>query len=70
MQEHRNKTLKGFTSKYNVNKLLFVEEFNYIEDAIASEKKIKGWTRAKKFKLIKSINPELNDLWDSSLRAA
>ncbi|MBI2355812.1 MAG: GIY-YIG nuclease family protein [Candidatus Doudnabacteria bacterium] len=70
MDEHRNKKRKGFTKRYNVNKLLFVEEFSNINDeALTAEKKIKGWTRVKKFKLIRSINPKLNDLWDSSLRS-
>ncbi len=69
MFEHTNKLVKGFTSKYNVNKLVFVEEFGDINDAIAAEKKIKGWTRAKKMKIIKDLNPELKDLWDSSLRS-
>ncbi len=69
MDEHRKKLKKGFTSKYNITKLIFVEEFESIEDAITAEKKIKGWTRAKKFKLIRELNPELKDLWDPSLRS-
>lgn len=69
MDEHRRKVVKGFTSKYNINKLLFIQEFSDIHEALSAEKKIKGWTREKKFKLIKDLNPELKDLWDSSLRS-
>ncbi len=60
--EHKNKLFLGFTSKYNVNKLIWYENFNSPEEAIAAEKKIKGWTRAKKLDLIKSINPNFDDL--------
>ena len=66
MDEHRRKVVKGFTSKYNINKLLFIQEFSDVYEALNAEKKIKGWTREKKFKLIKDLNPELKDLWDSS----
>jgi len=62
MFEHKNKLIPGFTSKYNVNKLIWYENFNSPEEAIAAEKKIKGWTRAKKLNLIRSINPNFNDL--------
>jgi putative endonuclease len=46
--EHKQKKMKGFTQKYNVDKLINFEEFNYIDLAIASEKQIKGYSRAKK----------------------
>jgi putative endonuclease len=60
--EHQNKLVKGFTEKYNINKLIFFENFSDVNDAIAAEKKIKGWTRKKKFDLILSQNPKLEDL--------
>lgn len=60
--EHKNKLIKGFTEKYNVNKLVYFEEFNNINDAIAAEKKIKGWLRIKKIKLIENKNPLWEDL--------
>src|SRR3972149_2722702 len=60
--QHKVKLMKGFTAKYNVNKLVFFEEFSYVRDAIEAEKKIKGWTRAKKIKLIESKNPNWEDL--------
>ena len=60
--EHKNKLAKGFTSKYNINKLVYFEEFNDPEEAISAEKKIKGWLRQKKIDLIKGANPEFRDL--------
>ena len=60
--QHRNKLIPGFSSKYNVNKLVYYEAFSSPEEAIAAEKRIKGWTRAKKMELIKSINPNFEDL--------
>lgn len=62
MYEHKNKLIKGFTEKYNVIKLIYCEAFNIPEEAIAAEKKIKGWKRYKKINLIKSINPDFKDL--------
>lgn len=60
--EHRLKLIPGFTSLYNINKLIYFSEFQDVEEAIAAEKKIKGWTRKKKIALIKTINPEFKDL--------
>lgn len=60
--EHKNKLVKGFTSKYNVDKLLYFEAFHEITDAIAREKQIKGWIRKKKDVLIEKMNPDLKDL--------
>ncbi|MBI3600502.1 MAG: GIY-YIG nuclease family protein [Nitrospinae bacterium] len=65
MYQHKEKIVKGFTEKYNVNKLIYYEVFNSPQDAIASEKKIKGWTRAKKIQLIKIKNPEFKDLMNN-----
>ncbi len=61
--QHKVKLIKGFTSKYNVNKLVYFEEFTYVRDAISTEKKIKGWTRAKKMRLIESMNSQWKDLF-------
>ena len=60
--EHKNKLIEGFTSKYNVNKLVFCEETDDIYQAISREKQLKGWTRQKKINLIKSINPEFKEI--------
>lgn len=60
--EHKNKLIPGFTTRYNIDHLIYYQEFSDIEDAIEMEKKIKGWTRKKKIDLIKSINPNVEDL--------
>jgi len=61
--QHKKKLVKGFTSRYNLDKLVWYESFSRIEDAIAREKEIKGWRREKKFALIESINPHWRDLY-------
>ncbi len=60
--EHKNKLVKGFTSRYNVGKLVFYDACEDIESAILREKQIKGWLRRKKIALIESMNPEWRDL--------
>ena len=60
--EHKQKALPGFTQRYNIDRLAFFEETGDARDAIAREKQIKGWSRAKKIALIESINPEWKDL--------
>ena len=55
-------TNHGFTSKYFVYYLIYFEAFEYVEDAIAREKQIKGWTRDKKMALIREFNPEFKFL--------
>ena len=60
--EHKNRLVEGFSSKYNLTKLVYYNETSDIKEAIAFEKKIKGWLRAKKDALINEINPEWDDL--------
>ncbi len=60
--EHRNKIVKGFTSTYNLKKLIFYEEYNDINEAIKREKYLKNWKRQWKIDLVKSINPNMEDL--------
>ena len=60
--EHKNKLNPGFTSKYNITKLVYYEIFSEITKAIAREKQIKGWLRKKKIDLIESVNPDWKDL--------
>lgn len=62
--EHKDKTVSGFTSQYNVTKLIYYEEYSTMDEAIAREKQIKGGSRQKKIDLIKNINPEWKDLHD------
>ncbi len=60
--QHRHKALDGFTAKYDVTRLGWFEWHTRIEDAIAREKQIKGWSRAKKVSLIEVENPKWWDL--------
>ena len=62
--QHRHKLIKGFTSRYNVDKLVYFEVFEDAYNAISREKQIKGGSRQKKIDLIKSMNPEWRDLYD------
>ena len=60
--QHKEKVYKGFTSKYQINKLVYFEEFQWIQDAIAREKQLKGGSRQKKIDLIVGMNPSWRDL--------
>jgi len=62
--EHKNKIVKGFTEKYNVDKLIYYEIYNRPIDAIKREKQIKGWLRKKKIELVKSFNHDWKDLYE------
>ncbi len=62
MFEHKNKLVKGFSSKYNLDKLIYYEIFQYVNDAIKREKNIKKWKRDWKIKLIEESNKDWNDL--------
>jgi len=60
--EHKNKLVKGFTEKYNLNKSVYFEETQDIHAAIRREKEIKKWRREKKNKLVNQDNPAWQDL--------
>ncbi len=60
--EHKNNLFEGFTSKYSVHQLVFLEDCGNIESAIVREKHIKGYSRTKKIKLIEGNNPNWIDL--------
>ncbi|MDB6128812.1 MAG: excinuclease subunit [Verrucomicrobia bacterium] len=60
--QHKNKTRAGFTSQYNVTRLVYFEEFRDVTNAIAREKQLKGGSRRKKIALIEKENPEWRDL--------
>jgi putative endonuclease len=62
VDEHKEGAMKGFTSQYRTRKLVYYEVFDRPIDAIAREKEVKGWLRAKKIALIESINPAWRDL--------
>ncbi len=61
--EHKNKLVQGFTSRYNVNKLVFYEVYELAYEAITREKQIKNWHREWKINLVKSKNPHFEDLY-------
>ena len=60
--EHKVGLIDGFTKKYKVGKLVYLEEFNDIKEAIAREKQLKNWHREWKLNLIKKVNPNFIDL--------
>jgi putative endonuclease len=63
--EHKTKVYpKSFTAKYNCEKIVWHEQHDYIEDAIAREKQIKAGNRKAKEALINKMNPTWKDLWD------
>ncbi len=68
VRQHRNKTFKGFTAKYSVNKLVWFEIYETREDAFARERQMKEWKRAWKIELIKKNNPAWADLYDELTR--
>ena len=61
--EHRQKVVPGFTQKYNLTRLVYFEETTDVRSAIAREKQLKGWLRAKKVALIEGVNPQWRDLY-------
>ena len=65
--EHRSGKGGGFTRQYRVNTLVYAEEYQYIEDAIAREKQLKGWRRSKKDELVASANPTWADQLDGNI---
>jgi putative endonuclease len=60
--QHKNKRVPGFTSRYNLTRLVYYERFYYPDAAIAREKEIKSWRRSKKIQLIEAMNPRWEDL--------
>jgi len=61
--QHKEKLIEGLTKRYNVNKLVYYEVFDCMENAIVRKKQIKGGSRDRKLKLIESINPTFQDLY-------
>ena len=59
--EHKRGEVEGFTKRYRIERLVYYETFKYVGNAIAREKQIKAWTRAKRLALIKSANPTWQD---------
>ena len=63
--EHKHGLNKGFTKRYNIKKLVYYEHHTDIEEAIYREKKIKRWKRTYKMRLIESMNPNWDDLFEN-----
>jgi putative endonuclease len=64
IKEHRESDNLSFTKKYRIHRLVYFETYRNVKSAIATEKQIKSFTRAKKIALIESRNPNWNDLAD------
>jgi putative endonuclease len=67
VHQHRTGELEGFSKKYQMKRLVYVEPTSDVRDAIEREKQIKGWLRAKKIQLIESFNPGWRDLGEDLL---
>jgi putative endonuclease len=66
VQEHREGRSLSFTTRYNISRLVYFEEFDGPIAAIAREKEVKRWRREKKIALVESMNPQWNDLADEA----
>ncbi|MGB8885230.1 MAG: GIY-YIG nuclease family protein [Candidatus Korobacteraceae bacterium] len=62
VRQHKEHVFEGFTAKYNIDRLVWYQIYGDIREAIAREKRIKGWRREKKIGLIESMNPTWQDL--------
>ncbi len=71
VQEHRNGSIAGYSSRYKLTKLVWHQEFATAIEAIVREKQIKGWLRVRKIALVEETNPLWHDLvagWFDSLK--
>ena len=66
--QHKNKLVKGFSAQYNLDKLVYFEQFEQMENAITREKRLKVWKRDWKNRLIGGLNPCWNDLYFDLIR--
>lgn len=64
VKQHQSGKGSQFTAKYHLTKLVYYEVFDYVHDALAREKQIKGGSRKKKIDLVKEMNPAWLDLFD------
>ena len=62
IQERKSESIEGFTKRCHVHKLVYYEQCTDVNAAIAREKQLKGWKREKKNALVRSMNPDWNDL--------
>ena len=61
--QHRQHCVRGFTDRYDVDRLVWYEQHETMESAIVREKRLKKWNREWKIRLIEETNPEWRDLW-------
>ena len=66
--QHKEKEYPGFTQRYNVDRLVYYESHEMVEEAIKREKQIKGWTRKKKEGIVNQFYPEWKDLFENITR--
>ncbi|MGE5213492.1 MAG: GIY-YIG nuclease family protein [Nitrospirota bacterium] len=64
LYQHRCGEVEGFAKRYHLNRLVWVEHFRNVNDAIACEQKLKGWRRSRKIALVEQTNPRWLDLSD------
>ena len=64
LHQHRFGEVKGFSNRYHLSRLVWIEHFRNVNDAIACEKKLKGWRRSRKIALVEQTNPRWLDLSD------
>ena len=62
LAQHRSGETGGFTARYHTHRLVYFEQTTDVRAAIAREKQLKGWSRAKKDALVESVNPLWQDL--------
>jgi len=65
VSEHKSDVYEGFTKKYKCKRLVYYEHYYDIDEAITREKQLKKWRREKKERLINSMNPNRDDLFES-----
>jgi len=68
--EHKGKLVRGFSSRYNIDRLVYYEIYGDVQRAIAREKQLKGWRREKKIALIERENPTWDNLSEGTGRTA
>jgi putative endonuclease len=61
VMQHKRSEVEGFTKRYQINRLVYYEVFQYVRSCIAREKQLKSWSRAKKIALIREFNPTWED---------
>jgi putative endonuclease len=60
--QHKRREVEGFTSRYNIDRLVYYEETDDVWAALNREKQLKGWVRIRKVELVSDMNPEWRDL--------